>query len=377
MRALFSFIILNLFVIVAAAHEISGKVVDPDGQPVPYAIVSAREAGRQITASKDGSFTLSGLNPGTYSLKIRHIGFQAFETQVVIAGHSIKLDSCQLELNPVQLGEVLAFADGMTMEQYILQNFASHNRKLKEVCPNYDCDAKFSIKQDFDWRSYPKALCNAILAATTLVGKRSACLFAMNHPVIDVTTEAQLTARDGKVKVGKNYVTHSNFEFTDKDTDGLNQWAKFFPDLYEQINCSEKSTCGKKGAKKHEWTYVGTYEDSGHTIYVLQAENVHAEIVKDLWCMRALRVTDGTSYYEYVFEEVCDDAFLPVAYVQKSRMALDENGELAQQEWEEMKREASSDAERLQAIEQMQKNYAAGETGADIVFLVTYQYDVK
>ena len=86
MRTFISFILLLLCCLATAAHDVYGRVVDPDGQPIAYAFVSAEGAGRQFVAAKDGTFVLRGVDAGNYNIKIRHIGFQTFERSLNVSG---------------------------------------------------------------------------------------------------------------------------------------------------------------------------------------------------------------------------------------------------------------------------------------------------
>lgn len=378
MRIFFSILFGCLFVLTAVAHDVSGRVIDADGQPIAYAVVSVEGAGRQFACAKDGTFVLRGIGAGTYNIKFRHIGYQTSVKAVEVSGHKVDMGDQVLSLTPIELGEVVAFADGTTMEQYILRNMQQHGRRLKDVCPNYTCDGKFTLCQDYDYSVLPKRLRNFILSVATLHGRRAADLFLMNHPVIDVTTEAQITCKNGKERVGKSYVTHSNFELSDKDEEGLMLIANYLPGLYDDCNDPKDGMLGTKYNKEPAWAYKGSYEENGRTIYILETEYSHIEVIKGLWCVRAARMIGGMfgdRYTEYIFDEVRPDVFLPVAFVQKERLSEADDAEIADEDWAEMKQEAHDNPERLQAIEAMQQRFARGEKGADVICLVTYKYE--
>lgn len=99
------------------AFEIKGKVVDGEtGQPIPRASVALRIKGQTtiITgaiAGPDGSFRLTGLRPGNFTLRSTYIGFapqvqdmQLTPAQPVLMG-TIKLNRAAVELSAVNVQE--------------------------------------------------------------------------------------------------------------------------------------------------------------------------------------------------------------------------------------------------------------------------------
>lgn len=88
------FLVFFLFPILAAAQhslDLSGTVRDEVGKPVANARISARNAaGSAATAvtASDGSYTLSGLEPGTYIVTETAAGFQTKQTEVTLTGAS-------------------------------------------------------------------------------------------------------------------------------------------------------------------------------------------------------------------------------------------------------------------------------------------------
>lgn len=377
MKSLISFLFSALFVLGMNAHEIQGKVVDANGMPLPFSVVSIDQSGRQTVARQDGNFTLRGIDSGTHKLSIRHIGFSPCYLTARITDDNVVLDTCVLEVLPIQSNESVELPDETTMEQYILQNIWKYCRKLKDLDIDYVCDAKFTMNQDFDYSIYPKRLRNFLLLTNTLAGRRASWIFMSHHPSIDATVEGQLTCKAGKIKASKGSVTYSNFTLRGKDKDGLMQLVDFFPSIYDAFNDSQTGILGQKYAPNVTWEYKGAYEENGRTIYVLECSNAHVEVVKDLWCIRAYRTTSAlnSQYNEYIFDEVLENVFLPVAFVQQMKMNADDVS-INEQEWEELKSEAQSNNERVHAIEKIQQQHTTGETKSDVTFLVTYKYNI-
>lgn len=59
----------------AKAQSISGKIVDTQGNPIPYATIFVREANRGLAASDKGKFQVN-VSPGSYSVKFQAIGYK-------------------------------------------------------------------------------------------------------------------------------------------------------------------------------------------------------------------------------------------------------------------------------------------------------------
>src|SRR5689334_13148800 len=63
--------------------QISGTVYDPSGAVVPNAKITVKSvatgAERQTTSSGAGTYTVTNLQPGTYTVKVEATGFAAFQ----------------------------------------------------------------------------------------------------------------------------------------------------------------------------------------------------------------------------------------------------------------------------------------------------------
>jgi hypothetical protein len=75
----------------AAAQTTEGRVVDEQGIGVPHAEVQVLPTGVPVLTTPRGDFTLGELDPGTYTIRVRRVGFQVTTDRVVISNHSPRL----------------------------------------------------------------------------------------------------------------------------------------------------------------------------------------------------------------------------------------------------------------------------------------------
>ncbi len=91
-------ITFSVIAVPSGAGGIAGRVLDAQGQPVPYATVVAREVIRaqviRADAQADGSYLLAGVLPGTYALLASAHGYKTrFLGKVsVSARHQVRVE---------------------------------------------------------------------------------------------------------------------------------------------------------------------------------------------------------------------------------------------------------------------------------------------
>jgi len=68
----------------AVTLSISGTVIGSNGSPLPFSTASLRETGAERFSNERGEFVLGSLAPGPYHLRVKQLGFAAFDTLVVL-----------------------------------------------------------------------------------------------------------------------------------------------------------------------------------------------------------------------------------------------------------------------------------------------------
>lgn len=138
-------IILYLFVLCyqmmnAQQNEftLNGKVVDENGQGLPFASISVANTNMGTTANDEGQFMLK-LKQGQCKLIVQYIGYKKQEINLDIQGHQ----HIQIQMTPeeIKLQEVSVRANEDAAYQVIrhaIKTRKKHNNELKNI--SYHCD---------------------------------------------------------------------------------------------------------------------------------------------------------------------------------------------------------------------------------------------
>lgn len=96
---------------------LKGKLEDGEGKAIPFANLALRSLPdslvKKIGVSREnGTFQISGMEPGTYFMESYLIGFKRFKSQIISfsAGQEMDLGSIKMESTDVKLGEVTVVA---------------------------------------------------------------------------------------------------------------------------------------------------------------------------------------------------------------------------------------------------------------------------
>src|SRR5450631_1867669 len=72
--------------------QISGKVKDTKGHPVPGASISVKDSFDGATSDSTGNYSFSSSDTGMQTLKVSSVGYRAIEVTLKVVGKSIKMD---------------------------------------------------------------------------------------------------------------------------------------------------------------------------------------------------------------------------------------------------------------------------------------------
>lgn len=104
----------------SGAQNLTGKVIDDLGMPLPYSSVYIKGTSKGTTANNEGSFFLD-LEPGSYTIVCAHVGYQKAEQEMVITNQPKEI-SFVMKLQFTELKEVVIKANAADPAYEIIQN---------------------------------------------------------------------------------------------------------------------------------------------------------------------------------------------------------------------------------------------------------------
>ena len=84
------------------AATLTGSVVGPNENPLPGANVVLLESDYGTAAGPDGSYTITGIEPGTYTARVTFVGYETVERELTLNAGSTTRSRFALERSPLQ-----------------------------------------------------------------------------------------------------------------------------------------------------------------------------------------------------------------------------------------------------------------------------------
>ena len=127
---------LLLFLPLQIFAQLTGKVLDENGEPLPFASVYVRNSTTGTTANADGEYRLP-LTPGEYEVVYQYIGYKQRIERVVIEKGPLKRD-VRLEPSDLQLSEVTITTEDPAVG--IMRKVIERRSYYKTRVPDYSCN---------------------------------------------------------------------------------------------------------------------------------------------------------------------------------------------------------------------------------------------
>jgi Family of unknown function (DUF5686)/CarboxypepD_reg-like domain len=309
LKAVSVFIFLWAYLASVYSQGIRGKILDTNGDPVPFAAIFIKELTRGTTCNALGNFSLP-LPEGTYNIFFRSLGYTEVSRTIDVGNEFTDLEIV-LPPQTYMIPEVRISASGEDPAYWIMRKtIGLANYHLNEVL-NYD--AEIYIKGTALLEKLPRAIAKRIQVNQIKVEEGEAYM-------LESLNEVKFTAPDKyEMKVIASQNTLPGY------TENVNPMDYVNASLYQQQIEGIISPLARNAFSYYRFKFEGTFMEGSYIINKIQVIpkrksqqlcEGYLYIVEDLWCLHSARISvntiAGTVSLEQLFANVMMDAWLPV-----------------------------------------------------------------
>ena len=300
---------LLAFMLSAHSQGIKGKILDLNGEPVPFAAIFIKELTRGTTCNALGMFALP-LPEGSYTIYFRSLGYTEVERILEVGPEYTEL---LIELPPqtYMIPEVRISASGEDPAYWIMRKtIGLANYHLNEVL-RYE--AEIYIKGSALMEKLPRAIARRIQVENMKVEEGEVYM-------LESLNEVTFTAPEKyEMRVIASQNTLPGY------TENVNPMDYVNASLYQQQIEGVILPLARNAFSHYRFSFDGTFLEGPYIINKIkvtpkrksqQLVEGYLYVVEDLWCLHSadLRVNTiaGTVSLQQLFANVIMDAWLPV-----------------------------------------------------------------
>ena len=293
------------------AQGIKGKILDTNGEPVPFAAIYIKELTRGTTCNALGMFSLP-LPQGSYTVYFRSLGYTEVSRTLDVGAEYTDL---VIELPPqtYMIPEVRVSASGEDPAYWIMRKtIGLANYHLHEVL-NYD--AEIYIKGSALLEKMPRAIARRIQVNNIRVEEGEAYM-------LESLNEVHFTAPDKyEMRIIASQNTLPGY------TENVNPMDYVNASLYQEQIEGIISPLARNAFTYYRFSFDGTFMDGTHIINKIkvtpkrksqQLVEGYLYVVEDMWCLHSadlsVNTIAGTVTLQQLFANVIMDAWLPVSH---------------------------------------------------------------
>ncbi len=295
------------------AQGIKGLITDPQGKPVPYATLYVKEVSMGTTSNSEGNFEVH-LDPGSYTIQFRSMGFSPVEINVELSGEMVQRNII-LNEQVIQLREVRVFAGGENPAYPIM-------RRAISMAPYY----RNKVKRNHD-DVYLKGTAKLEKVPKLLQKTLKIDLNGRNFKEGDVFVGENFSQVEFEVpNVYKQKIISSNMSMIDNATQtfdlGLITTSIYEPELdYIVMPFSPQVF------SHYRFNYEGAYTEGNYLVNKIriipkrkskQLLSGYLYIIDGLWCLQRLELENDQNFghikTRIEYAELRDKVWLPVSH---------------------------------------------------------------
>ena len=309
------FLFFALFFYTAAnAQVLSGKIMDEQNQPVPYATIFVSETREGTTSNADGNFQLQ-LPQGIYHLTIRSMGYLQQNREVELQQDTLQL-SVILKVQEFELREIKVFPGAEDPAYFIMRKAIAKASYYREKIKHYEAD--LYIKANFEFTNIPALIKKQEMDD----GKKFKDYFKEN---VTYVIESQN-------KITFDYPNHYDQKVISKRTSltGFDEppvMGLMTNSFYEERPQNVISPLSVPALKHYDFRYEGFITVGDYDVFKIKVSPKRKSdelvdgfiyIVDQLWCIYNLDFSSSFEFVDYhikqQFENLGNGNWLPVSH---------------------------------------------------------------
>jgi len=284
MKKFFSLIFLSfLFTLPSVAQVLQGRVLLNDSTPCAYATVYLPSINRGTATNAEGEYVLEDLPVGTLQVEYSCIGQQTSKREIKIATGETTTCNEILSEKVTLLPPSIVTVDGESPAHYVLRHVWEQSEVNRKRIDTWQADVKYDLGMNdmgIFFNVFPKKYMVLIKTMMALAGYRKFFNLVLDHPSLKAKVSLVRTFANGKAKDSEQRVIYSSEELTESEQKTLYKnklllSEDFFDEVYES-----DADWGSKGDLRNKFELVGSYEQDGKVIDVLEYINTRTREVE-------------------------------------------------------------------------------------------------
>ncbi len=319
---LFLIFIAALFSTQTKAQTISGKILNEENEPIPYATIFVHEAKEGTISNTDGDFKLL-LNMGTYHLTIRSLGFNQVEKEVVLNTDSLNFDII-LKTQEYEIKEIKIFPGDEDPAYFIMRKAMTKAPYYRKKIKHYEAD--LYIKSNFEFTNIPKIYQNKI----EIEGKKLKHFFKENVTYV-IESQNKITY-DYPNKYDQKVISKKSslVGFDEPPVMGL-----MTSSFYEERPNSVISPLSVLALKHYIFRYEGFITVGNFDVFKIKVTpkrnsdelvEGYIYIVDKLWCIYNVDFSSSFEFFNYEikqqYENLGNGNWLPISHSINGKLSM-------------------------------------------------------
>ncbi len=262
-----------LTVLPGSAQTLKGVVSLNDSTPCAYATVYIPSLNRGIAANEKGEYILDELPSGPLKVEYSCMGQQTVRRELTLVKGETLIHNEALSEKLMLLPPAIVTPDGETPAHYVLRHVWDKANENRSRIDTWQAAVKYDARMndmDLIFNIIPKKYMILLKSALALGGYKKIFNLALDHPSLKAKVSLVRTYANGKITDSEQQITECSEPLTADEQKTLYRNKLLIqPDIFDEVY-DDYEDWGRHGSARDKFQLVGTYEQDGKMIDVLE-----------------------------------------------------------------------------------------------------------